>query len=44
MANYDFHTLTDVDFEELSRDLLQEELDIRLESFKRGKDGQARLR
>ncbi|MBA4389438.1 MAG: hypothetical protein C0399_00665 [Syntrophus sp. (in: bacteria)] len=38
MSDYDFRTLSPIDFEMLVRDLLQEELGIRLESFKVGKD------
>jgi len=38
MPDYDFNNLSPIDFEILSRDLLQEELDIRFESFKAGKD------
>jgi hypothetical protein len=38
MSDYDFHTLSPIDFENLIRDLLQCELSIRLESFKTGKD------
>lgn len=38
MPNYDFKTLSPVDFEILTRDLLQEELGVRLESFKSGRD------
>lgn len=38
MPNYDFKTLSPIDFEILVRDLLQEELDVRLENFKSGKD------
>lgn len=44
MPDYDFHTLSPIDFEELSRDLLQKELRIRLESYKPGKDGGVDLR
>jgi hypothetical protein len=39
MPNYDFRSLSSYDFELLSRDLLQEELGIRLESFAPGQDG-----
>ena len=39
MPNYDFRSLSSYDFELLSRDLLQEELAIRLESFAPGQDG-----
>jgi hypothetical protein len=35
---YDFRTLSPLDFEELVRDLLQAELDLRLESFGPGRD------
>lgn len=38
MPNYDFSALSSLDFELLVRDLLQEDLKIRLESFKSGKD------
>jgi hypothetical protein len=38
VANYDFNSLTDYDFEILVRDLLQEEWNITLESFKPGRD------
>lgn len=38
MSKYDFSTLNDKDFEELSRDLLQKELNITFESFKSGRD------
>ena len=38
MPNYDFKTLSPIDFEILVRDLLQEELGVRLESFKSGRD------
>ena len=38
MPDYDFKTLSPPDFEILSRDLIQKELGIRLESFKSGKD------
>ena len=38
MPDYDFRTLSPLDFENLVRDLLQCELSIRLESFKTGKD------
>jgi hypothetical protein len=39
MPNYDFRSLSSYDFELLSRDLLQQELGIRLESFAPGPDG-----
>ena len=38
MPNYDFKSLSPIDFEILVRDLLQEELTLSLESFKPGKD------
>ncbi len=38
MPDYDFKSLSPIDFEVLVRDLLQEELKIRLESFKSGRD------
>ena len=38
MSNYDFRTLSPIDFEGLVRDLLQNELGMMLESFKSGKD------
>jgi hypothetical protein len=38
MPNYNFNTLSGHEFEILVRDLLQEELSIRLESFKSGRD------
>lgn len=38
MPNYDFKTLSPIDFEILVRDLLQKELKISLESFKSGQD------
>lgn len=41
---YDFKTLSPIDFEDLIRDLLQEELEITLESFKNCKDGGVDLR
>jgi hypothetical protein len=44
MPDYDFHTLSPIDFEELSRDLLQREFNTRFESFKPGKDGGIDLR
>jgi restriction endonuclease len=42
--SYDFKSLSSADFEELTRDLLQAELGIHLESFKAGKDGGIDLR
>lgn len=39
MPNYDFRSLSSYDFECLSRDLIQEERNITLESFKTGRDG-----
>jgi hypothetical protein len=44
MPDYDFHQLSPDDFERLTRDLLQAELGLRLESFKLGKDGGIDLR
>jgi len=38
MPDYDFRSLSPIDFEILVRDLLQEELALTLESFKPGKD------
>lgn len=38
MSKYDFKALSPIDFEILVRDLLQEELGVRLESFKSGRD------
>ena len=38
MPDYDFNNLSPIDFEILSRDLLQVELKVRLESFKVGRD------
>jgi len=38
MPDYDFHTLSPIDFENLVRDLLQAELSVRLETFKAGRD------
>ncbi|PHC09935.1 hypothetical protein COE99_09520 [Bacillus toyonensis] len=39
MLNYDFTILSPPEFEEFSRDVLQEHLSITFESFKDGKDG-----
>lgn len=39
MPDYDFRALSTFDFETLTRDLLQEELKVRLESFAKGRDG-----
>lgn len=39
MPNYDFQSLSSYDFELLACDLIQVELDIRLESFAPGPDG-----
>jgi hypothetical protein len=44
MPKYDFKTLSPIDFEILTRDLLQEELGIRLENFKSGRDDGIDLR
>ncbi|WP_165958285.1 restriction endonuclease [Segetibacter sp. 3557_3] len=38
MATYELEKLNDKEFEELSRDLLQKEMGVRFESFRRGKD------
>ncbi len=38
MPDYDFHTLSYVDFQVLTRDLLQEALGVRFQAFKAGKD------
>lgn len=38
MPNYDFRSLSPIDFEIIVRDLLQKELEVTLESFKSGKD------
>ena len=38
MPDYDFSTLSPNDFEMLSRDLLQQHLDVYLESFQSGRD------
>jgi hypothetical protein len=42
--NYDFSTLNDKDLEELALDLLNIELNLKLQSFKVGKDGGVDLR
>ncbi len=44
MPNYDFRTLSPIDFEHLLRDLLQKKLNCYIESFKEGKDGGVDLR
>lgn len=44
MPNYNFKTLSPIDFECLIRDLFQEELKIRLESFKIGRGNGIDLR
>lgn len=41
---YDFSALSPADFEDLSRDLLQAELQVRFESFAVGRDGGIDLR
>lgn len=41
---YDFHTLSPLDFEELVRDLLQAEWNVRLESFGPGRDAGVDIR
>lgn len=38
MPSYDFCILSPIDFEELARDLMQEHLNLHLESFKEGRD------
>lgn len=38
MPDYDFHTLSPVDFEALTRDLLQASQNIVFQSFKVGRD------
>jgi len=44
VSNYTFESLSPNEFEVLCRDLLQEELDVRLESFRTGRDGGIDLR
>jgi hypothetical protein len=44
MATYEFSRLSAYDFEELARDLLQEEWSVRLEAFTAGRDGGIDLR
>lgn len=44
MDQFDFARLTDVDFEEVCQDLLARHLDLKLEIFKKGKDGGIDLR
>lgn len=44
MNTYDFHTLSPMDFELLVRDLLKEELGVRLKAFGHGPDGGIDLR
>lgn len=39
MPDYDFQSLSTYDFEALARDLLQAEMNVRLESFTKGPDG-----
>src|SRR5262245_46569494 len=41
---YDFKQLSPADFEDLTRDLLQEEWQLRLEAFKNGRDAGIDLR
>jgi len=38
MPQYDFRSLSPIDFEILARDLLQKQLKLTLESFKAGRD------
>src|SRR6478672_12387892 len=44
VPEYDFHTLSPMDFELLVRDLLQERLEIELQAFGHGPDGGVDLR
>jgi hypothetical protein len=44
LPNYDFRSLSPTEFEELVRDVAQEELRLTLESFARGRDGGIDLR
>jgi len=44
MADYDFRSLSNYDFEILGRDLLQKEYGVRLENFKTGRDNGIDLR
>lgn len=44
MPDYDFRNLSPTEFEDLTRDLLQKQLDIFIESFTTGKDGGIDLR
>ncbi|RSK40178.1 hypothetical protein EI293_19610 [Hymenobacter perfusus] len=44
MPHYDFKNLSPLDYEDLSRDLLQQESGLTFESFKPGKDGGIDLR
>lgn len=44
MPEYDFHTLSPMDFELLVRDLLQQRLEIELQAFGHGPDGGVDLR
>ena len=44
MPAYDFRSLSSFEFEHLVRDLLQKELGVYIESFKRGRDGGIDLR
>ncbi len=44
MADYDFHTISPIDFEELTRDLLQARDGLIFQSFKTGRDGGVDLR
>ena len=44
MPSYDFSTLSPPDFEALTRDLLQAELNVRLQSFTTGRDKGVDLR
>ncbi|GAA4762878.1 MULTISPECIES: restriction endonuclease [Flavobacterium] len=44
MNNYDFSTLNDKEFEQISKDLLNAKFDLQLQSFKSGKDKGVDLR
>lgn len=44
MPEYDFHQLSPIDLERLTRDLLQAQWSVQLESFKSGRDGGIDLR
>ncbi|WP_394421209.1 restriction endonuclease [Tenacibaculum mesophilum] len=44
MNNYDFSTLNDKEFEEISKDLLNTKFNLKLQSFRIGKDKGVDLR